>query len=68
MEELGFWELVHGASAGSASIVAFESLREVMHGPELLLVNGVVAYGLFWVHHYHMRRVRARKLVQREER
>lgn len=61
MEELGLWELIHGTSAGCASIVAFESMREVMHGPALLAIYGVVAFGLFKVQQWHLRRIKARK-------
>lgn len=61
MEQLGFWELIHGTSAGCASIVAFESTRELMHGPFLLLANGIVALGLFKLHHWHLQRMKARR-------
>jgi hypothetical protein len=62
MEELGFWELLHGTSAGCASIVAFESMREFMHGPMLLAIYGVISFGLFHLQQKHLAHVRKKAL------
>lgn len=64
MEQLGFWELVHGTSAGCASIVAFESMREFCHGPGLLAIYGVVTVSLFKFQQWHLAKVRARKMAK----
>lgn len=63
MEQLGFWELVHGTSAGCASIIAFEGLREVIHGAALLAIYAIVTYGLFWLHHKHATYMRNKRHV-----
>lgn len=62
MEQLGFWELVHGTSAGCASIAAWEGMREFAgHGPHLLAVYGIVTLGLFKFQQWHLHKIRARK-------
>lgn len=65
MEKLGFWELVHGTSAGCASIAAWETMRTFSgHGPVLLVAYGVVTLGLFQVQQKHLKRIAAKKAAQ----
>lgn len=61
MEQLGFWELIHGASAGCVSIAAFESMREVLHGGLLLATYTAATIALFKFHHWHLQRLKARR-------
>lgn len=61
MEELGFWELIHGTSAGCASIAAFETLRELLSGGPLLLVFSGMTVVIFKAHHAHVKHLKARR-------
>jgi hypothetical protein len=64
MEKLGFWELVHGTSAGCSSIVAFEGMKEFCHGPILLTAYGIITVVLFKFQQRHINKIRSREAVQ----
>ncbi len=65
MEQLGFWELVHGTSAGCASIAAWEGMREFAgHGPHLLAVYGIVTLGLFKFQQWHLHKIRNKREIE----
>jgi hypothetical protein len=57
MEKLGFWELMHGTSAGCASIAVFEGMRHFAHGPVMLGVYGAITVGFFKLQQWHLHKL-----------
>lgn len=62
MEELGFWNFIHGTGAGCASIAAWEAAHTFLAGPVAIIVfgalTGVIVHAVRRHRHHMLRQVR----------